>query len=236
MISFPVPQVRVLKSPLGISICAHLIILALLALIVVKPDRAPSWHDFEWLSELLDDPPVYNQALAAEDAASAESASAEASTTDQSSPAVPNAPSPAPNAVQPKRQVIDAPGELADPSLSSSPKVVTNLGSRGTVNRSGLIQGSGTGGFSSKLEGKGIRSKKEVLPSLKVSDYGEVKLSFRVSGSGLVLPNSIRVEKSATSAQNQSAIEALKQWEFIVAPGNSADQSYSILFIYNPGK
>ena len=235
MISLPSPQLRVLKTPLGISVCAHLLILFIFALIVIKPERISNWHDFEWLSELTDELPQFTQDQQVEDESSDPSSGSAASSTEESVPAIETSPSPAPSAVIPRRQIIDVPGDLADPSQSTTPKVVSNLGSRGLVNRSGLIQGAGSGGYSSKLEGSGIRSKKEVLPSLKVSDYGEVKLSFKVNQSGLVQGNSIVVLKSATNAQNQSAIEALKQWEFVVAPGNSADQIYSILFIYNPG-
>ena len=236
MISLPANQIRALKSPLGISIIAHLIILITLALIVIKPERETIWHDFEWLSELAAELPSDTENPIEEGDTSENGAAAAATTTDESTPAFVTTPFPAPSTVVPSRQIIDAPGELADPSPSNTPKASSNLGSRGNVNRSGLIQGTGAGGYSSMLEGSGIRSNKEVMPSLKISDYGEVKLSFQVSRTGLVVASSINVIKSATNAQNQSAIEALKQWEFIVAPGNSADQIYSIRFIYNPGK
>lgn len=236
MISLSANQIRALKSPLGVSIIAHLIILIIFALIVVKPNRETIWHDFEWLSELAADLPKNTDKPMEEGNSTENSAAAAATTTDESTPAFETNPSPAPSSKVPTRQIIDAPGELADPSPSTTPKASSSLGSRGNVNRSGLIQGKGTGGYSSMLEGSGIRSHKEVMPTLKISDYGEVKLSFQVTRTGLVVAESINVVKSATNAQNQSAIEALKQWEFIVAPGNSADQIYSIRFIYNPGK
>lgn len=234
MISLSGSNLRILKTPLGVSILAHLVVLLIFALIVIKPNRESNWHDFEWLSQLTEAIPRISETSTEEKSDKEQSAPSKASTTDQNAPTMESSPSPAPSAVQPHREIIEAPGELADPSPSNSPKVISNLGSRGNVNRSGMLQGNCPGGSSSRLEGKGIRSKKEVLPALKVSDYGEVRLSFKVSQTGLVQPNSITVVKSASNAQNQSAIEALRQWEFVVSPGNPEDQTYSILFIFNP--
>lgn len=235
MITLSSTQIRFLRSPLGISIIAHLTVLLIFALIVITPEKPVVWQDFEWISNLIEDVPQIAENTDESPSSASANLSSQASTTEVTAPQNQAQPSPAPNLIQPKRQVIDAPGELADPSVSTTPKVSSNLGSRGSVNRSGALAGKGPGGSSGKLEGSGIRASKEVLPDLRVSDYGEVRLSFQVNRAGTVLPNSITVVKSATSAQNQSAVEALKQWEFVVAPGNSPDQVYSILFIFNPG-
>jgi len=230
-------KVKVLKSPAALSILIHLVILLIFALIIIRPDVSLNWHEFEWAQNFTDILPKVSIPQVTESVTEGAPQGSE-TTIAQPTKNQGNAQTPQ-QAVSttPQARVLELPtfsdGDQA--AVVEKPAVIP--GKRGKVPRpSQAGPGTASGnGYSFSGDG-GIAIKNLVLPDLKVSDYGEVKLEFSVRNDMTVEPTTIRVAKSGTQPQNQSAIKALKQCTFTLTGMFNPDKRHSILFRFLPAE
>lgn len=92
---------------------------------------------------------------------------------------------------------------------------------------------SGSSGYQLDDDGGNISVLKSVLPSPAISDYGLVKLQFRIRSDGNVDPESITPVILDDPIYTEASIKALRQWRFSVK-NQISSKTYRISFIFKP--
>lgn len=92
---------------------------------------------------------------------------------------------------------------------------------------------SGNNGFLLEDDDGNITIIKSVIPSPRISDYGRVKLQFRINQDGTVDAQSVIPVIIDDPIYTQESIKALKQWRFSVKSYN-LEKKYRITFIFKP--
>lgn len=92
---------------------------------------------------------------------------------------------------------------------------------------------SGNNGFLLEDDDGNITIIKSVIPKPRISDYGRVKLQFRINQDGSVDAQSVIPVIIDDPIYTQESIKALKQWRFSVRNYNR-EKNYRITFIFKP--
>jgi hypothetical protein len=92
---------------------------------------------------------------------------------------------------------------------------------------------SGSSGYQLDDDGGNIAVLKSVLPQAAISDYGLVKLQFKIKSDGSVDPESIIPVILDDPIYTEASIKALKMWRFSVK-NQISSKSYRISFIFKP--
>lgn len=128
---------------------------------------------------------------------------------------------------------IEPPVVKPNSETSSSPNIGTGSSYLSGV-KSRLGSGSsGSSGYQLDDDGGNIAVLKSVLPNPVISDYGLVKLQFRIRSDGSVDPESIIPVILDDPIYTEASINALKQWRFSVK-NQISSKTYRISFIFKP--
>jgi len=208
-----------------LSALAHIILLVLLALLMIKPFVSSQWHSFEWVLE--DENP-------SEEAASTKGVLGKA----EISPLV-NIANQASEEGSVSPSASSVPSELAPiieqpkpiNSNSSSKEQVKAIRRTSSALRSvGENLPTGNMGFSSSMEQGGgeayivSQSKPQIVPN----EEGEVYLEFKLTPTGNVDYNSINVITYSSAAYVESVRRAMRTWKFGFRGAYNPDRLYRI--------
>jgi TonB family protein len=128
---------------------------------------------------------------------------------------------------------IEPPVARPNSRLNSSPVSGTSSGYLSGVKTQLGAGGTGSSGFQMEDDGGNISVLKSVIPSPQISDYGTVKLQFKINRDGTVNSESVIPVIIDDPIYNIASIEAIKQWRFSVK-NYSGTKAYRITFIFKP--
>jgi len=212
-----------------ISLLIHAALLLILALISYK--QIPPMKDLiiDWITETT--PQVIQ-----EDFAPAGSARNLARSQTQATSNQPVEENPVVERISTDRQVarsIEPPTTRTTSTDNTAPTAGT-----GSQYLSGVISNlssgqSGNNGYLLEDDDGNITILKSVIPKPRISDYGRVKLQFRINQDGTVDAQSVIPVIIDDPIYTQESIKALKQWRFSVRSYNR-EKNYRITFIFKP--
>ncbi|HOD17065.1 MAG TPA: TonB family protein [Candidatus Cloacimonadota bacterium] len=128
---------------------------------------------------------------------------------------------------------IEPPKVKPTARINSSPISGSTSGYLSGVKSQLGIGGTGSSGYQMEDEGGNISVLYSVLPSPQITDYGTVRLQFRIRKDGTVDSDSVVPIILDDPTYTDAAIEALKQWRFSVK-NFSGTKTYRITFIFKP--
>jgi len=212
-----------------ISLVIHVLVLLILALISSK--QAPRINELiiDWVTQ-------ESQEIIQEDFAPAGSTQLRSSKTTQTKVTQAIEENPIVQGIAEESKVarsIEPPVVRANANINRAPAEGT-----GSTYLSGVISNlssgtSGNNGFLLEDDEGNITVIKSVIPDPPISDYGRVKLQFKIKQDGSVDSQSIIPVIIDDPIYTQESIKALRQWRFSVK-SNIRDKAYRITFIFKP--
>ncbi|MFO7660658.1 MAG: hypothetical protein R6V77_07075 [Candidatus Cloacimonadaceae bacterium] len=211
------------------SLLIHAALLLLLGLVSYKQVSPINELVIDWITE-------ETPAIVQEDFAPAGSASSLAQAPSQSIINQAIEQNPVVERTSPDRNVarsIEPPTTRTTSTENTAPTAGT-----GSQYLSGVISNlsggqSGNNGFLLEDDDGNITIIKSVIPRPRISDYGRVKLQFRINQDGTVDAQSVIPVIIDDPIYTQESIKALKQWRFSVKSYNR-EKNYRITFIFKP--